>query len=101
MEAGQLLQFEIKAVAIAAGSSLKLSLTGLPAGAVFDSASGAFRWTPDAEQVGSHELKLFADDGVLPVTKTQLTTFRPDPPTHRVMTPDELDAHIDELLSSG
>lgn len=77
VEAGQLLQFGVRAVAIAAGSSLKLSVAGLPAGAAFESSTGAFRWRPAAAQVGTFEVTLVADDGVLPVKKKLTITVTP------------------------
>jgi hypothetical protein len=82
VEAGRQLQFRVQAVAIAEGSSLKLSITGLPAGAAFDrsrgdSSSGTFRWQPATEQVGGYDVTLVADDGVLPVKKRLTITVTP------------------------
>ncbi len=77
VEAGQLLQFRVRAVAIAAGSSLNLSVTGLPAGAGFDASTGAFRWRPEPAQAGRHLVTLAADDGVLPVKKELTITVTP------------------------
>ncbi len=77
VKAGQLLQLRVRAVAIAPGSSLKLSVTGLPAGAAFDGSTGTFRWKPAAAQVGSHGVTLLADDGVLPVKKALTITVTP------------------------
>jgi Putative Ig domain len=53
------------------------SITGLPAGAVFDRSTGTFRWRPEAAQVGSYDVTLVADDGVLPVKKPLTITVTP------------------------
>jgi hypothetical protein len=80
--AGQLLEFRVRAVAIAPGSSLKVSVTGLPAGAAFDrstgdSSSGTLSWQTKATQAGSYDVTLVADDGVLPVRKALTITVTP------------------------
>lgn len=83
VEAGQLLQFRVRAVAIAPGSRLKVSIDGLPPGAVFDGSNGSFRWRPVAAQAGSHDVTLVADDGVLPVKKRlTITVTRQPVPAH-------------------
>ncbi len=75
VEAGQLLQLRVRAIAVAPGSSLKLSIEGLPEGAAFDSSTGTFRWQP--AQSGNHDVTLVADDGVLPVKKPLTITVTP------------------------
>jgi hypothetical protein len=67
----------VRAVAIAPGSSLSLSVTGLPAGAVFDGKTGTLRWRPEAAQAGTYDVTLVADDGVLPVRKMLTISVMP------------------------
>jgi uncharacterized protein (TIGR03437 family) len=42
--------------------ALDLYAEGLPPGASFDSASGQFQWTPDATQIGVHQITFRAAD---------------------------------------
>ncbi|HSW02344.1 MAG TPA: putative Ig domain-containing protein [Sedimentisphaerales bacterium] len=50
------------------GTVLTYSATGLPAGATF--AGQDFRWTPGAEQVGSHQITFTVSDGSLTASET-------------------------------
>ncbi len=43
-------------------SAATLSTGALPAGASFDSSTGEFRWTPDATQLGAHNITFHATD---------------------------------------
>jgi spore coat protein A len=45
------------------GDPITLSAAGLPAGAVFDDASGTFTWTPTADDAGVHTVTITASDG--------------------------------------
>lgn len=49
------------------GDPLTWTLSGKPAGAAFDTASGALTWTPLNGDVGSHSMTLYLSDGVLSV----------------------------------
>ncbi|MCX6152516.1 MAG: Ig-like domain-containing protein [Ignavibacteriales bacterium] len=53
------------------GDALKYSLVApVPAGAVIDSLTGAFSWTPGYDQAGVHNVSVKATDGHLSVTST-------------------------------
>ena len=47
------------------GSAVTLSATGRPDGATFNADTGAFAWTPGAEQTGSHTITFHVSDGML------------------------------------
>lgn len=44
------------------GETLNFSVTGLPSGAAFDPAAGAFSWTPGYDQAGSYTLSFTVTD---------------------------------------
>lgn len=48
-------------------NSLTFSATGLPAGATLDGVTGAFAWTPAANQQGSHQITFTVEDDGTPV----------------------------------
>ncbi|SFV11160.1 putative Ig domain-containing protein [Pseudoduganella namucuonensis] len=50
----------------------------LPAGATLNTATGAFSWTPTAEQAGVHEIVVSATDGVSISTMTAKLSVQPD-----------------------
>jgi len=65
IDEGQTLSFMINA-ADPDGDTLKYSTGGLPDGAVFDSASRTFTWTPDYDQSGSYQdIHFEVNDGEL------------------------------------
>jgi hypothetical protein len=50
----------------------------LPAGAIVSTSSGAFDWTPAADQVGVHDVVVAATDGVAISTMTARLNVQPD-----------------------
>lgn len=71
--AGNRLQFTVTA-SDPDGDDLILGAAGLPDGAVFDSSTGKFDWTPAASQVGVYTVTFTASDGVLIDAKEVLIT---------------------------
>ncbi len=71
------LQFTVSATDIDAGQSILLSAQGLPLGAVFNPATGVFRWPePSPSQIGSHVVTFTATDtGVPPFSDTKTVTI--------------------------
>ena len=51
---------EVRFQALPSDPAATLSIEALPPGASFDASSGEFRWTPDATQLGAHELSFAA-----------------------------------------
>lgn len=78
---GALLSFTVTATD-ADGDSLSLRADGLPAGAGFDAASGAFRWTPAANQAGQYPVTFSVSDGSASDSETVLITVT-DVPDNR------------------
>ena len=64
--AGDALEFTVVANTPASGVTLSYSAVGLPAGAMFDAATRAFKWTPRAGQFGVHRVTFIVNDGALP-----------------------------------
>jgi PKD repeat protein len=56
------LQFTVRATDLE-GDPISLSADGLPQGATFDDVSGAFSWTPTADDAGVHTVMITASDG--------------------------------------
>jgi hypothetical protein len=57
-------------------NAVTLSVTGLPTGATFDPASGAFAWTPGETQQGEHQITVTAtDDGIPPLAVSEIVTI--------------------------
>ncbi|MCL2152860.1 MAG: discoidin domain-containing protein [Oscillospiraceae bacterium] len=54
------------------GEGVTLSASGLPAGSSFDASSGVFTWTPEKEQIGTHEITFHVTNGVTEDSKTFL-----------------------------
>ena len=61
MKTGESLQFTVSA-SDADGDAVTLAAEGLPRGADFDAATGAFTWTPSASQEGEQVLAFTATD---------------------------------------
>ncbi len=53
---GTRVQFRV----VSSGSGASLAASGLPAGAILDSTSGLFEWTPDATQQGTQQITFTA-----------------------------------------
>ncbi|TMI21905.1 PKD domain-containing protein, partial [Candidatus Bathyarchaeota archaeon] len=86
--AGFSIQFVVNATDPDQGQTITFSATGLPSGASFDPATGAFSWTPLPSQAGTYTMTFTAtDDGNPPmsnsnsVTVTVEGTGTPPPPT--------------------
>ncbi|OLE77399.1 hypothetical protein AUG19_00620 [archaeon 13_1_20CM_2_54_9] len=82
------IQFIVNATDPDQGQTVTFSSTGLPPGASFDTATGAFSWTPLPSQAGTYTMTFTAtDDGNPPmsnsnsVTVTVEGTGTPPPPT--------------------
>lgn len=65
---GQPLQFTVSA-SDPDGNALTYSADGLPTGAAFDQATGAFSWMPDNTQAGSYTVTFSVSDGTLTDTE--------------------------------
>ncbi|NYB27074.1 MAG: Ig-like domain-containing protein [Methanobacteriaceae archaeon] len=52
------------------GDNLTYSATGLPAGATFNSTTGAFSWTPNFNQAGTYPITFTVSDGSLTASET-------------------------------
>jgi outer membrane protein assembly factor BamB/methionine-rich copper-binding protein CopC len=52
------------------GDNLTYSVTGLPDGATFNSATGAFSWTPTFNQAGTYHITFTVSDGSLTASET-------------------------------
>ncbi|NPE27872.1 hypothetical protein HNV12_07845 [Methanococcoides sp. SA1] len=61
------------------GDSLTYSATGLPAGATYNTASGAFSWTPSEGQEGTYDVTFEVNDGYLADSKTICITAEAHP----------------------
>jgi hypothetical protein len=73
-------------------NGVTLSAAGLPIGASFDPATGAFSWTPGEEQQGAHQVVFTAtDDGTPPLSVSETITITVnevnDPPTVVLVAP--------------
>ncbi|MCY2990701.1 MAG: Ig-like domain-containing protein, partial [Planctomycetota bacterium] len=63
VQLGKTLSFTVAATDPDAGTTLTYSASGLPDGATLDPATGLFRWTPTAGQLGEHVVRLHVSDG--------------------------------------
>jgi len=61
------------------GGSVTLSATGVPTGATFTPATGAFSWTPTSTQSGTYTVTFTGNDneGCAPTTTTVITVTEP------------------------
>ncbi|HTY52856.1 MAG TPA: putative Ig domain-containing protein [Methanomicrobiales archaeon] len=59
------------------GDDLTYSALGLPSGASFNAASGAFSWTPKTTQAGTCTVTFVVSDGSLPDSETVTITVTP------------------------
>ena len=57
------------------GQTLRYSATNLPAGATFDTTTGAFNWTPTYTQSGQYTITFTVSDGVASVQKNVKLTI--------------------------
>jgi len=64
---------EVRFRVSAADPDATLSTGALPAGAYFDSTTGAFWWTPDGTQLGSHNISFNAIDSARGKTSASVT----------------------------
>ncbi len=78
---------------------LVLSATGLPPGAAFDTATGAFAWTPDEVQgPGTYQVTFtVTDDGQPPLSASETITITVD----EVNSPPVLDPMSDSVIDEG
>jgi hypothetical protein len=75
----QIFTFQYEAVDPNIDTKLLYSISGKPKGAVFDSLSGLFNWTPDYTQAGIDTIKISVSDGVLEaITSTVITVKNVD-----------------------
>src|SRR4029079_16392444 len=76
VQVGQLLTFTVTATDPDVGQTLVFSSTALPTGATFDTATGAFSWTPTAGQAGDTPLTLtVTDNGTPPLNDNEAITI--------------------------
>ncbi len=83
----------------APANAVVLSVSGLPAGASFDPATGVFAWTPgEAQGPGTFEVTFTAtDDGTPPLSVTQSTTIT----VLEVNQPPALEPVPDQVVNPG
>lgn len=73
---GQSLQFTLAASDPDAGNTLTFDTSNVPAGAVFDTASGVFSWTPGYEAAGSYSVNFAVfDNGTPALSDTEAITI--------------------------
>ena len=83
------------------GDTLTYSASNLPSGAVLNSATGAFSWTPTSVQTGSYSVIFRVSDGQLSASQTvKLTVSKPNR-RGRYPLPDELVGTIDDGDAPG
>lgn len=70
---GEQLTFQVSA-SDPDGDILTYSASSLPKGAIFDSLTGMFDWTPDFTQSGVYEIEFFVTDGVFERSRTVTIT---------------------------
>ncbi len=70
VQVGRSLSFTVTASDPNSTDTVVLSVTGLPQGASFNPASGAFLWSPIDSQIGDHSLTFHASDGRLHVSES-------------------------------
>ena len=63
------------------GTTPSLSASGLPTGAVFNTGTGQFSWTPTPADVGNHQVTFIASDGSLTDSETITSTVTAVPVT--------------------
>jgi subtilisin family serine protease len=80
---GSLLSFTLAATDVNR-DPLTFSSTALPNGAVLDSATGAFTWTPDPEQWGAFPITFSVSDGEAMVSQDVIITVTTLPVLHPV-----------------
>lgn len=72
------------------------AISPIPGGALFNSSSGLFQWTPDFLQAGAYGVEFWASDGknaaqmIVPITVTQVNHW-----------PPELDPIVDRTVDEG
>ncbi|MDY3563508.1 putative Ig domain-containing protein, partial [Gemmata sp. JC673] len=71
----QALTFAIAATDADANDALAFSASGLPAGAVLDPGTGAFNWTPSAQQTGAFTVTFTVTDGRVRASETVVLTI--------------------------
>src|SRR3989338_9282537 len=70
------------------GDALTYGVEGLPVGARFDTATGAFAWTPTAAQVGGRGIAFSVSDGALEDREAvTITVARNDAPVFEIIFP--------------
>lgn len=74
------------------GNTLEFSLSPLPAGSNFDSATGYFEWTPDFTQAGDYDMSAGVSDGSLMATTSFMVIVENvnHPPVLSLYHPNEL-----------
>ena len=76
---GDTLQFTIGGSDPDSGDTLTFSASGLPDGAMLDSATGAFSWTPGPGQIGTYPITVSVTDGKSVVSRGLELAVDPQP----------------------
>lgn len=82
---GQTLNFSVYA-SDPDGDTVTYSASGLPSGAVFNSSSGAFSWTPNSNQAGNYPVTIAATDGTLTDSENITITVNDIPSVDLILT---------------
>jgi YD repeat-containing protein len=81
---GRALSFSVVSADLDLGTTLTFSAVGLPFGSAFDSATGAFAWTPGPTQAGDHVVAFSVTDGDSTVSKSVVLRVFSETPKPRV-----------------
>ena len=81
------------------GDAITRTASGLPEGAAYNAATGAFTWTPEPHQVGEHNVTLRATDGKLATLHTLRLRVDPNRAPDLAILPAPTDAEAGEPVA--